>query len=121
MLMHRYLQLRTEGVPFGSELVARGAQDRLGPTVQTAVITASLLLPAVAFGHVAGQEILYPMAVVMLGGLVTAAFATVAVLPARCSAVARPEAGSRGAWSAGPIDSDLIEEKPPLAVTIVGD
>ena len=118
MLMHRYLQLRTEGVPFGSELVARGAQDRLGPTVRTAVITASLLLPAVAFGHVAGQEILYPMAVVMLGGLVTAAFATLAVLPAlyaRFAARAEPEPWVLDA------ELDLIEEKPPLAVTIAGD
>ena len=38
--MQRYVQLRSDGVPFGSELVARGAQDRLGPTVTTLAITA---------------------------------------------------------------------------------
>jgi Cu/Ag efflux pump CusA len=118
MLVHRYQQLRAEGVPFGSDLVARGAQDRLGPTVRTAAITAGLLLPAIAFGHVAGQEILYPMAVVMMGGLVTAAFATLGVLPAlyaRFAARAEPEPWVLDA------ELDLIEEKPPLAVTTAGD
>ena len=58
------------------------------------------------------------MAVVLLGGLATAVFATVALLPAlyaRFAARAEPEPWVLDA------ELDLIEEKPPLAVTIAGD
>ena len=49
----------------------RGAGDRLAPILTAAAATAAALLPFVFLGNRAGFEIVRPMAVVMLGGLVT--------------------------------------------------
>jgi Cu/Ag efflux pump CusA len=83
LLIRHYRRLeRDEGVPFGPELVLRGARDRLAPTVMTTVGVGLALLPALVRGPVAGLEIIQPMAVVVLGGLVTTAALTLFVLPA---------------------------------------
>jgi Cu/Ag efflux pump CusA len=82
-LMGRIHQLRTEeGVPFGPDLAARAARDRLGPVLVTGITTALFLLPAVAWGEIAGQEIIHPLAVVVLGGLVSSALVSLFLLPA---------------------------------------
>jgi Cu/Ag efflux pump CusA len=71
-----------EGVPFGEELVAQGTRDQLAPTVMTFFATALVLVAAIVIGDGAGLEIVQPMAVVMLGGLVTSAVVSLFVLPA---------------------------------------
>jgi CzcA family heavy metal efflux pump len=71
-----------EGQPFGPELVLRGAGERLAPIVMTALATGLALLPLVLLGDVAGTEIVRPMAIVILGGLVTAALLDLFILPA---------------------------------------
>lgn len=82
MISHlRHLE-ETEGEPFGSNLVLRGAQERLAPILMTALSVALALLPFVLFGDIAGHEILRPMAIVMLGGLVTSTVLTLFVTPA---------------------------------------
>ena len=60
-----------EGVAFGRDLVIRGASDRLAPILMTALATALALAPLVINGNRPGQEIEYPMAIVILGGLAT--------------------------------------------------
>lgn len=72
---------RVEGVPFGPELVLRGATDRLAPILMTASATGLALIPLVVQGSIAGHEIEYPMAVVILGGLVTSTLLNLFVLP----------------------------------------
>ncbi|MBV9380121.1 MAG: efflux RND transporter permease subunit [Streptosporangiaceae bacterium] len=82
MISHfRHLE-RNEGVPFGPALVLRGAGERLSPIMMTALATALALAPLVIYGNQPGQEIEYPMAVVILGGLATSTLLNLFVLPA---------------------------------------
>ena len=69
-------------MPFGRELVLRGAEERLAPILMTALVTALALLPVVMAGNTAGHEIEHPMAVVILGGLVTSTLLNLLLLPA---------------------------------------
>ena len=55
----------------GLDLVLAGAQARLGPILITALGTAAFALPFIALGDVAGLEVMRPMAVFVLGGLVS--------------------------------------------------
>jgi CzcA family heavy metal efflux pump len=83
MLLSHYQHLeREEGQAFGPELVLRGARERLAPIVMTTVATALALLPLVVTGDIAGHEIEHPMAIVILGGLVTSALLNLFVMPA---------------------------------------
>jgi CzcA family heavy metal efflux pump len=76
----RHLE-QEEGVPFGRELVIRGASERLAPILMTALATALALAPLVINGNRPGQEIEYPMAIVILGGLLTSTLLNLFVLP----------------------------------------
>jgi CzcA family heavy metal efflux pump len=83
MLFAHYQHLeREEGLAFGLPLVLRGARERLGPVLMTALATAGALLPLAVAGDIAGQEIAYPMALVILGGVVTSTLLTLVFLPA---------------------------------------
>jgi Cu/Ag efflux pump CusA len=62
--------------------VMRGARERLSPILTTAVATALALVPVLVLGNVPGQEIVQPMAVAVLGGLVTATLLNLFVAPA---------------------------------------
>lgn len=82
MLMDHYRHLqREEGVPFGPELIIRGAEERLAPILMTALTTGLALVPLLITGNKPGQEIEYPMAFVILGGLVTSTLLNLLVLP----------------------------------------
>ena len=72
---------REEGVPFGPALVLRGATERLSPILMTALATALALVPLAVAGDLPGHEIEYPMAVVILGGLVTATLLNLFIVP----------------------------------------
>lgn len=81
MVAHfRHLE-REEGVPFGPELVLQGAKDRLAPILMTASATGLALVPLVLAGPIPGNEIEHPLAVTILGGLVTATLLNLFVLP----------------------------------------
>jgi CzcA family heavy metal efflux pump len=73
---------RQEGGHLGYELVLRGARERFAPILTTAVVTAVALAPFVVLGDRAGYELVHPMAVVIVGGLVTATLLSLFVLPA---------------------------------------
>lgn len=77
---YRYLESH-EGVPFGSELVLRGACERLAPILMTALATALALVPLVFRGAAPGHEIEYPMAVVILGGVISSTLLNLFVMP----------------------------------------
>jgi Cu/Ag efflux pump CusA len=82
MLINHYQHLeRYEGVAFGPELILRGAKERLRPIMMTALATALALVPLVIAGTIPGHEIEHPMAVVILGGLVTSTMLNLFVLP----------------------------------------
>jgi Cu/Ag efflux pump CusA len=70
-----------EGVPFGPALVLQGARERLAPILMTALATGLALVPLAIAGSIPGHEIEHPMAIVILGGLVTATLLNLFVLP----------------------------------------
>jgi Cu/Ag efflux pump CusA len=72
---------REEGEEFGPGLVLRGAKERLAPILMTASATGLALVPLAVAGSIAGHEIEHPMAIVILGGLVTSTLLNLFVLP----------------------------------------
>jgi Cu/Ag efflux pump CusA len=83
VLIKHYQHLeRHEGETFGPGLVLRGTREQLAPILTTAVTTAAAFLPLVLFGDIAGLEIAHPMAIVVLGGLVTSTLLYLFVVPA---------------------------------------
>jgi Cu/Ag efflux pump CusA len=78
---YRYLE-REENVTAGADLVERGTSERCEPIFMGAVTTALALLPLVMFGNIAGLEIVRPMAIVVLGGLITTTWFALAGVPA---------------------------------------
>ena len=77
MLINHYQHLeRHEGEAFGLGLALRGASERLSPILMTALATGLALVPLVVTGDIPGHEIEYPMAIVILGGLITSTFST---------------------------------------------
>jgi CzcA family heavy metal efflux pump len=83
LLLKRYRQLEREGGDdLRAGLILRGARERIGPTVMTASATVATLLPILVLGSRAGSEILRPMALVIIGGLVTSTIVTAFALPA---------------------------------------
>src|SRR5918992_2453010 len=95
MLIHSFQRLQVdEAQAFGDDLVRRGARERLAPVLTTASALFLLLLPFVIMGDVAGLEIVHPMAIVMLGGLVTTTLLSLFLLPTlylRFGAGAQPD------------------------------
>jgi CzcA family heavy metal efflux pump len=82
MMINHFQHLEEEeGEPFGPGLVLRGARERLAPILMTAGATGLALLPLVAAGDIPGQEIEYPMAIVIMGGLVTSTLLNLFVVP----------------------------------------
>lgn len=82
VLISHYRHLERQGESFGVELVQRATLERSAPVLITAVTTALALLPLAWFGNIAGLEIISPMVIVVLGGLVTATIYTLTGIPA---------------------------------------
>ena len=78
-----------EGVPFGLALVLRGSRERLVPILMTTAATALALIPLVVAGDIPGHEVEHPMAVVILGGLVTSTLLNLFVVPVLYLALGR--------------------------------
>jgi CzcA family heavy metal efflux pump len=70
-----------EGEAFGPALVLRGAQERLAPIMMTASAAGLALVPLAVAGSIPGHEIEHPMAIVILGGLVTSTLLNLFLLP----------------------------------------
>jgi len=82
-LIRRYQDLeRYEGEKFGPELIGRGARERLAPVLTTATALGLVALVFVVMGTRPGLEVVHPMAVVILGGLVTTTLVSLFALPA---------------------------------------
>ena len=82
MMVSHYKHLEEhEGMTFGPDLVARGSKERLAPILMTALTAGLALVPLVLSGDIPGQEIEYPMAIVILGGLITSTLLNLLVVP----------------------------------------
>ena len=110
LLIERLRQLQRDE-PFGPELVLRGAGERVGPVLMTALASSLALMPFVVRGEIAGYELAHSLAVVLIGGLVTATLLTLFVVPVvylGFGASAVPE-------SETPATSELMADRAPHA------
>lgn len=80
LLISKYQRLLKEGVPL-HETVLNGSIDRLNPILMTALTSALALIPLVFNGDKSGNEIQSPMAVVVLGGLLTSTILNIYMMP----------------------------------------
>ncbi len=81
MISHYLHLMKEEGESFNLNLIIRGAKERLIPILMTALAAAFGVLPfAIARGQI-GKEILQPMCVVILGGIISATFLNLMVTP----------------------------------------
>jgi Cu/Ag efflux pump CusA len=81
LVTHYFHLMREEGEAFSHEMVLRGSLERLAPVLMTALTAGIGLLPLVYGGQEPGREILYPVATVILGGLVTSTFCEFLIHP----------------------------------------
>lgn len=81
LLVSRYQHLRYEGVSL-DEAVLHGSADRLTPILMTAFTSALALVPMIMNGSASGNEIQSPMAVVVLGGLLSSTQLNIFIVPA---------------------------------------
>lgn len=80
-LIRGYQRRLRAGEPFGKDLIIAGTTDVAVRTIMSSLALATIFLPIAVFGSAAGLEVVGPMAVVILGGLVTTTLATLFVLP----------------------------------------
>jgi CzcA family heavy metal efflux pump len=90
LVTHYHHLIRYEGVPFGKGLVVRGAMERLSPILMTAMTAGLGLLPLAMSAGKPGRELEQPMAVVILGGLITSTLLNMVVIPALYLKFGRP-------------------------------
>jgi Cu/Ag efflux pump CusA len=99
MITHFQHLERYEGETFGPALVLRGAKERLSPILMTTLTTGLALVPLVIAGNLPGHEIEHPLAVVVLGGLVTSTLLNLFIVPSLYLKFGRSKNGN-GAASA---------------------
>ena len=81
MISHfRHLQVE-ENMEFGDDLVIRGAEERLAPVLMTALTAALALFPLIVAGNKPGHEIEFPMALVIVGGLISSTLMNLLLIP----------------------------------------
>lgn len=107
MISHFQHLERYEGETFGLGLVMRGARERLAPILMTALTTGLALVPLLIAGNIAGHEIEYPMAMVIIGGLVTSTLLNLFVIPALYLRFGHRVAASK--LAPPPVDSSVVE------------
>ena len=81
LLVSRYQHLRAEGLEL-DDVIRIGSADRLTPILMTAFTSALALVPMIINGSASGNEIQYPMAIVVLGGLLSSTLLNIFVVPA---------------------------------------
>jgi len=97
MLISHYQHLeRFEGETFGPAMIIRGARERVVPIMMTVFTTGLALIPLIVAGSIPGNEIEHPMAIVILGGLITATLLNLFVVPVLYLRFAKSRGERRG-------------------------
>jgi CzcA family heavy metal efflux pump len=113
LLIDHYLHvMREERMPFGRALVLKAGKERLVPVLMTALCTGIALVPIALTPDRPGREILYPVATVILGGLVSSTLLDILVTPGLFLALGRKAAEAHAAHP-DPRDrvaDELVEE-----------
>jgi CzcA family heavy metal efflux pump len=81
LVTHYFHLMKEEGEEFSEQMVLRGSLERLAPVLMTALTAGIGLIPLVIGGQEPGREILYPVATVILGGLITSTFCEFLIHP----------------------------------------
>jgi len=96
MLVSHYRHLEeVEGEPFGTALILRGSEERLAPILMTALTTGLGLLPLILAGNLPGHEIEHPMAMVIVGGLLSSTLLNLFLMPSLYAAFGQGRPGPR--------------------------
>jgi CzcA family heavy metal efflux pump len=90
LISHYEHLVSVEGQPWGLASALRGAEERLTPVLLTALLTALALLPVALQSREPGHEIEGPMAVVILGGLVSSTLVSLILVPPLAARWLRP-------------------------------
>ena len=107
LLVTHYVHLMSEeGQDFSRETILRGSLERLAPVLMTALTAGIGLIPLVVGGQEPGREILYPVATVILGGLLTSTFCEFLIHPGlfwrfsgkEAVRIAQPESLTQDDW-----------------------
>ena len=111
LLINHFQHLeREESMAFGRDLVVRGARERLSPILMTSLATGLALVPLVMFGERPGQEIEHPLAIVILGGLVTSTLLNLFVMPSLYLRFSKPR-GETASRVAAPRGRDSLSRR----------
>jgi CzcA family heavy metal efflux pump len=81
LVTHYFHLMKVDREPFSQETILRGSLERLAPVLMTAITAGVGLLPLIVGGQQPGREILYPVATVIVGGLLTSTFCEFLIHP----------------------------------------
>lgn len=112
MMISHYIHLmREEGEDFTEEMIIRGSLERLVPVMMTALTAGLSLLPLAVAADAPGKEILHPLAVVVLGGILTSTLLDQFVTPAVFYKFGKPIADKIIAEREGRAESNWVNDK----------